>query len=69
MEQCYVAAWMGGEFGGELLLLLFLDGRGVWGRVVVVVPGWEGSLGESCCCSWMGVEFGGELLLLLLFSR
>ena len=35
MEQCYVAAWMGGEFGGELLL--FLDGSGVWGRIVVVV--------------------------------
>ena len=47
MEQCYVAAWLGGEFGGELLL--FLDGRGVWGRVVVV-PGWEWSLGENCCC-------------------
>ena len=50
-----MAAWMGGEFGGELLLLLFLDGRGVRGRVAVVavvavVPGWEGSLGESCCC-------------------
>ena len=37
--QCYVAAWLGGEFGGEWIHVLYMYQRRQWHPTPVLLPG------------------------------